>query len=45
VAFRPEDPNRMMLFHTDWGISVTPDGTVWLGTDHGTFKLVSSRDH
>jgi hypothetical protein len=34
----------MMLFHTDWGISVTPDGTVWLGTDHGTFKLVSSRD-
>jgi len=26
---------------TVWGISVTPDGTAWLGTDHGTFKLVS----
>ncbi len=25
---------------TVWGISVTPDGTAWLGTDHGTFRLV-----
>jgi photosystem II stability/assembly factor-like uncharacterized protein len=28
---------------TVWGISVTPNGTVWLGTDHGSFKLVSPR--
>jgi photosystem II stability/assembly factor-like uncharacterized protein len=26
VAFRPEDPNRMMFFHTDWGSSFTADG-------------------
>jgi hypothetical protein len=26
---------------TVWGISVTPNGIVWLGTDHGTFRLVS----
>ena len=25
---------------TVWGISVTPNGTAWLGTDHGTFRLV-----
>lgn len=25
---------------TIWSISVTPNGTAWLGTDHGTFKLV-----
>jgi photosystem II stability/assembly factor-like uncharacterized protein len=24
---------------TVWGLSVTPDGTAWLGTDHGTFRL------
>ncbi len=26
---------------TVWGISVTPNGTAWLGTDHGNFKLVN----
>ncbi len=26
---------------TVWGISVTPHGAVWLGTDHGSFKLVN----
>ena len=27
---------------TVWGIAVTPDGTAWLGTDHGTFKLAGA---
>lgn len=27
---------------TVWGIAVGPDGTAWLGTDHGTFRLRGS---
>jgi ligand-binding sensor domain-containing protein len=30
VAFRPDDPNKMMFFHTDWGSSLTTDnGDTW----------------
>jgi hypothetical protein len=29
---------------TVWGISVTPAGTAWLGTDHGTFRLAKNAE-
>ena len=30
IAFRPDDPKKMMFFHTDWGSSLTEDsGDTW----------------